>query len=327
MESKNTNINQKAYTEKQSIGTSYINSQPTGKSSGQQILLPESTSRNRVPRVVTINVNSRERNIVTFPNTNQFRWRLKRDLKNIQSIRLIGGSIPGDYYNINYEWNKFSLIENSITYTITLNPGKYDGTSIALELKRALNNSGLSNSYDASFSTTTYKLTITRLSGIFSFSFLFGSGQYIDKFDNYTGAVDSLTNDYLTSICSPARILGFVTLDYTDTLGIIIAPNPIDPAWFLNKVFLHINLNTGLELNRVEVARSNHDPYTIIYLDSITNGIKFLNKETDYPELEFSPAPLARLSLLEISLRDEFYRILDTQNKEFMLTFEITHLD
>lgn len=317
----------RAYTEKKSIGTQFLDNQPTGKSSGQQVLLPESTRRNRVPKLVTINVNSRERNVVTYPNTNQFRWRLKRDLKNIQSIRLIGGTLPADYYNINTRWNKFSFLENLITYTVTLHTGKYDGTSLAAELKRALNNSGLMNSYDVTLSSTSNKLTIKRISGIFSFSFLFGTGIYIDKFDDYTGAVDNLTNDYLSSIDSPARILGFVTTDYSDTLGTLIAPNPIDVAWFLNKIFLHININTGLELNRIEVARSNHDPYTIIYLDNVTNGIKFLNKETDYPELEFSPAPLARLSLLEISLRDEFYQLLDTLNKEYMLTFEIIHLD
>jgi len=317
----------KAYTEQKSIGTKFLNSQPTGKSSGQEVLLPESTRKNRVSKVVTINVNSRERNVISYPNSNQFRWRMKRDLKNIQSIRLIGGTIPSDLYNINSGWNQFTVSENGVNYTVTLNPGKYDGASIAVELKRALNNSGLMNSYDVTFSTTTNKLTIKRLSGIFSYSFLFASGLFVDTFDDYSGAVDNLTNDYLSAINCPARLLGFVTLDYSDTSGTLIAPNPVDTAWFLNKVFLYLNVNTDKELNRIEVARSNHDPYTIVFLDSSTNGIKFLNKETDYPELQFSPAPLARLSLLEVSLRDEFYRLIDTQNKEFMLQFEIEHLD
>lgn len=317
----------KAYTEKKSIGTQFLNSQPTGKSSGQQVLLPESTLKKRQLKLVTVLVNSRERNIVSYPNTNQFRVRLKRDLKNIQSIRLISGTIPADYYNINTGWNKFTFSENSVNYTVTLNPGKYDGTSITAELKRALNNSGLMNSYDVTLSTTTNKLTIKRTSGIFPFSFLFQSGNYSDKFDDYTGAVDNLSNDYLSEINTPARLLGFVTLDYSDISGTVVAPNPIDTEWFLNKIFLHININSSLELNRIEVARSNHDPYTIIYMDEIKNGIKFLNKETDYPELEFSPALMARLSLIEISLRDEYYRLVDTQNKEYSLQFEILHYD
>ena len=62
-------------------------------------------------------------------------------------------------------------------------------------------------------------------------------------------------------------------------------------------------------------------------LDGPEDGIKFLNKETDYPIIEFSPAPLSRLSLLEISIRDEFYMLHDLQNKEFTLVFEITFLE
>lgn len=307
----------KAYTEEKSIGTQFIDSQPVGKSSGQQVLLPLHTQKNRVSRLTTVCVNSRERNVVTNPNPNQFRWRLKRDLKNIQSIRLIGGTLPGDFYNINTGWNKFTFLENSIKYTITLNAGKYDGTSAATELKRALNASGVANVYDVTFSSTTSKLTIRRSSGIYAFSFLFGTGLYLDTFDN----------DYLNSIGCPARMLGFVSNDYSDTSGTLTGPNPIDSAWFLNKIYLHLNVNTSVELNRIEIAQGPHDPYTIVLLDDVKNGIKFLNKETDYPELEFLPAPLARLSLLEVSLRDEFYQLLDTQNKEFILIFELSYLD
>jgi hypothetical protein len=317
----------KAYTEQKSIGTHHLDSHLTGKSSGQQVLLPVTTQRNRVSRAITICVNSRERNVVINPNPNLFRWKLKRNLKNIQSFRLIGGTLPGDLYNINTGWNKFTFLENNIKYTISLNPGKYDGSSIATELERALNASGLANTYDVLFSTITNKLNINRISGTYNFSFLFGTGNYLDKFEDYTGTVETITNDYLSSIGCPARMLGFVSIDYSDTSGIITAPYPVDIGWFLNKVYLHINVNTSLELNRIELSQASHDPYTIIFLDDIKNGIKFLNKETDYPELLISPAPLARLSLLEISLRDEFYNLLDIQNKEYILLFEVVYLE
>jgi len=317
----------KAYTVSQSIGTKEIESQRNGKSSGQQILLPQQIikpsvgPRQRKEKAITVLCNSRERNIISYPNPNQFRWRLRRDLKDITSIRLVGGNIPANFYNINTTWNKFTFLENNIPYIITLNPGIYDGTTIATELARALNNSGLANVYGVTYSSTTLKLTIRRTSGTYNFSLLFQTGQYTDQFDDYAGA------HYLREIRTPARLLGFVTNDYASTAGVIIAPNPIDTAWFLNKVFLHINVDTALELNRIEVARGTHDPYTVIYLDDVKDGNKHLNKETDYPVLEFSPAPLSRLSLLEISLRDEFYRILDTQNKEFTLMLEITFLE
>uniref|UniRef100_A0A6C0D7Q2 Uncharacterized protein n=1 Tax=viral metagenome TaxID=1070528 RepID=A0A6C0D7Q2_9ZZZZ len=324
---------QRMYTDKESIGTNFLNNEKVGKSSGQQVLLPQQTPppprgpRLRKEKVTTILCNSRERNVVSYPNTNMFRWRLRRDLKDITSIRLIGGSLPANLYNINNGWNKFTFFENLSTYTITLNSGYYDATSLAVEVKRALNNSGLSNVYDVTYSSTTLKLTIKRVSGTYNFSILFQSGVYVDNFDDYYGAVDNLSNDYLSEIKSPARILGFITQDYSDSSGTITAPNSVDTAWFLNKLFLHINTETDKEFNRIEIARGPHDPYTIIYLDDVKDGVKFLNKETDYPILEFNPAPLSRLSLLEISIRDEFYKLLDLQNKEFTLLLEITYLE
>ena len=327
------NTVQKMYTEKESLGTNFLNNQKVGKASGQQVLLPQQTPppprgpRQRKEKTTTILCNSRERNVVSYPNTNMFRWRLRRDLKDITSVRLIGGNTPANLYNINTSWNKFTFFENMNIYTITLNVGYYDAITLATELKRALNNSGLSNVYDVTYSSTTLKLTIKRVSGTYSFSILFQSGEYTDNFDDYSGAVDNLSNDYLSEIKSPARILGFITQDYSDSSGTIVAPNPVDTAWFLNKLFLHINTETDKEFNRIEIARGPHDPYTIIYLDDVKDGVKFLNKETDYPILEFNPAPLSRLSLLEISIRDEFYKLLDLQNKEFTLLFEITYLE
>jgi hypothetical protein len=324
---------QRMYTDKDSIGTTFLNNQKSGKSSGQQVLLPQQTPpppvgpRKRHEKVTTILCNSRERNVVSYPNTNNFRWRLRRDIKDITSIRLIGGSLPANLYNINTGWNKFTFLENSIKYTISLNIGLYDGTSLAAELKRVLNISGVVNVYDVTYSLTSLKITIRRTSGTYSFSLLFQTGEYIDNFYDYSGTVDNLSNDYLSEIKCPARILGFITQDYTDTTGTIVATNPVDTAWFLNKLFLHINTETDKEFNRIEVAKGPHDPYTIIYLDEVKDGVKFLNKETDYPIIEFSPAPLSRLSLLEISIRDEFYKLQDLQNKEFTLLFEITFLE
>ena len=323
-------MQQRAYTEKATLSSQDIDSRPVGKSSAQALILPNDVARNfsrRSEKVTTILCNSRERNILSYPNPNSFRWRLRRDMKDITSIRLIGGSLPANFYNINNGWNKFTLVENGVFFTIVLNPGSYDGVSIATELARALNASGShTNTYTVLYSSTTQKLSISAVGGL-SYSFLFQSGSYVDNFYDFYGAVDTLSNDYLSGINCPARMMGFVSDDYTcDASGKIVAPFAVDNAWFLNKIFLHINTDTNKDLNRIEVAQGRSDPYAIVYLDEVLNGVKFLNKETDYPILEFSPAPLSRLSLLEISLRDEFYRLLDTQNKEFTLVFELTHL-
>lgn len=317
------------YYEKPSIGTTDIDSRVPGKSSAQA-LLPNEVARNfsrRSEKVTTILCNSRERNVISYPNSNSFRWRLRRDIKDITSIRLIGGSLPAQLYNVNIGWNKFTLKENGVLFTIVLNPGNYDGDALATELETAFGSLSTQNTYLCAYNVNTQKITISRDTGTKVYSFLFQTGTFVDSFDDFYGAVDTLSNDYLSGIKSPARILGFVSLDYTcDASGNIVAPYPVDTAWFLNKIFLHINTDTNKDLNRIEVAQGRSDPYAIIYLDEVLHGVKYLNKETDYPILEFSPAQLSRLSLLEISLRDEFYQLLDTQNKEFTLVFEITHL-
>ena len=321
-------MNTVQYYEKPSIGTAEIDSRRPGKSSGQA-LLPNEVARSfarRSEKVTTILCNSRERNVVSYPNPNMFRWRLRRDIKDITSIRLIGGSLPANLYNINNGWNKFTLLEDGLLFTVVLNPGNYDGTSLATELTTALNKVGAQNTYVCTYVLTTQKIQIST-NGSKLYSFLFQSGTYVDTFDDFYGAVDTLSNDYLSGIKSPARILGFVSNDYAcDASKNLVSPNPIDTAWFLNKIFLHINTDTNKDLNRIEVAQGRSDPYAIIYLDEVLHGVKYLNKETDYPVLEFSPAQLSRLSLLEISLRDEFYGLLDIQNKEFTLVFELTHL-
>ena len=315
----------RAYTENPSIGTTNIDSSSPGKSSAQDLLLKNVV---RKERITTVCVNSRNRNILTYPNTNLFRWRFKRPMKDILSIRLIGGAVPSKIYNITSSWNKFTILEASTKYTVLLTPGFYDTTAIATELARALNAViGIVNTYSVSYSTSTLKLTISRTSGSSTFSFLFKSGQYIDSFDVFSGQIDSMNKDYLTMINSPARLLGFLSLDYASSSGIIISENVVDIGWFLNKIYLHINADTNNELNRIEHINGSHDPYTIIYLDSELNGIKFLNKETDYPIIVFEPAPIARLISLDISLRDEFYRVLDIGNREFSLLFEILFLE
>ncbi len=57
--------------------------------SGQQILLPESTKAKRKQRTVTVAVNSRDRNIGQDYNPNSFRWSFRRPLKDVLSIELV----------------------------------------------------------------------------------------------------------------------------------------------------------------------------------------------------------------------------------------------
>jgi hypothetical protein len=285
---------------------------------GQQILLPASTAKQRGQKTITLAVNSRDRSLALNPYSNNFRWTLKRPLKDVLSIELLSGCIPAALYNVNNGWNKFTFGENMSRRTITLTPGQYTIQTLIVELQTQLN-TGSINTYTITYSSITKKLKIVS-SGNASFTFYFATGDYLDTFDNYGACI--------TSINCPARLLGFDQLDYTgNSQNPLNAPHHADPNYCIQRLYLHINVDNTYELNRVETTAGRKDCFHIIYMDpSITDGYYFLNKDTYMPTYYSSPAPIARVAFFTISLRDEFFRLVDLGNYDFTLIFEITTL-
>ena len=104
--------------------------QPT--SSGQHVLMKDQSRIKKAVRRTTIAVNSRDRNYLNYPNSNFFRYTLRRPLTNVLSIELTNGTIPSYIYNVQAEWGSFTFYEAAIPYvgpavsaTITLTPGFY----------------------------------------------------------------------------------------------------------------------------------------------------------------------------------------------------------
>ena len=287
--------------------------------SGQQVLLPEG-GRKKVVRKTTVVVNSRDRQFISYPNTNNFRFVLRRPLKEIHSIELVNGSIPGLIYTINKGWNTFSFNEGTKVYEVALTPGLYNETALATELQARLTaTTGLANTYTCSVSPTTHRLTIEATVGTARFALLFYSGLVTDEFD--------MNGVHILKVNTPARFLGFGFNDYPDISGTIISPVAMDAENFLNRIYLYINAESTTELHRMEVGAGGRDCFHIFFASPGSANYIFLNKETETPKYVASPAPLARLSFLDISLRDEFFRPLDLQNRDVNLIFEITHFE
>lgn len=284
--------------------------------SGQQILLPEVSKGKRKQRTITVAVNSIDRNISVDPNTNQFRWTFRRPLKDILSIELVNGFVPADIYNINTGWNIFTFGETTTLWTVTLTPGQYTPAQLCSELQTQLNGlSGVGNSYTVAYSSVTKKMTVTATGGT-DFTFYFKTTPYRDF----------LESGSLTSVNCPARIFGFATSDYTAS-GSIVAPNRMDPDLFLKKLYLHLNADNSIELNRIELGAGRKDCFHILFLDQITDGYYPLNKDLHTPIFYSSPAPIARMAQLTVSIRDEFYRLVDLGQHDFTLMFEITFIE
>ena len=95
---------------------------------------------------------------------------------------------------------------------------------------------------------------------------------------------------------------------------------------FLNRVYLHLE-SDGRNLSLMEVGAGKQDCFHVFYLIPGEKDYVFLDKDIDHSIFESSPAPIARMTTLEVSLRDEFNRPLDINRRDYSLIFEITHLE
>jgi len=292
-------------------------SDPT--SSGQHVLMKDQTRIKRAVRQTTIVVNSRDRNYLNYPNSNQFRYTLRRPLTNVMSIELMNGVIPCFIYNIDIGWNVFQFKEDTTILSITLTPGLYSNTELCIELQKQLNAiPNKKNTYTVTFNPNGRNLQLLSTNTV-SYSLLFFSGDPHDDID--------LKNLSIISINTPARMLGFGLNDYiSDSSGTIVAPIPMDLQNFSSRMYLHLE-SDGKNLSRMEVGAGRQDCFHIFYFIPGETEYMFLNKETDRSVFTSSPAPLSRITTLEISLRDEFNRPINMNHREVSLIFDITHLE
>ena len=300
-------------------------------SSGQHVLMKDQSKIKRAVRHTTIVVNSRDRNYLNYPNSNHFRYTLRRPLTNVLSVELMNGSIPAFLYTIQPEWNAFSFREwknlglygeTSTVVTITLRPGYYNECDLCKELEFQLNSIETNmNTYSVTLNHATRKLSISVISSVtYPFSLLFYSGTRKDEIDMNTLA--------MLSINTPARLLGFGLNDYnSDAENKIHAPLPMDLENFLNRMYLYLE-SDGKNLSRMELGAGRNDCFHIFFIKpGCKNKYLLLDKETDHSIFTSTPAPLARMANLEITLRDEFNRLIDLNYRELNLVFEIAHLE
>jgi len=231
----------------------------------------------------------------------------------------MNGCVPGFFFNINVGWNTFTFVEGSIANTITLTPGLYTETTLLAELQIQLNRIPRKrNTYTVTQNPNTRRMSISS-NQIISYKLSFYSGLVKDQFD--------LNMANIVYMNTPARIFGFGLQDYTsDGNGIISSILPMDINNFLNRVFLHLE-SDGRNLSRMEVGAGKQDCFHIFYLIPGEKDYVFLDKDTDHSMFESSPAPISRVTTLEVSLRDEFNRPLDINRREYTLVFEVTHLE
>ncbi len=296
-------------------------------SQGQNALLPDSTRALRRPRTLRYEISSYDRNFTT-EHSHRFRWRLPNAIREVCEISLVGGSVPLPVTNIfsqssqvhNYSYNKFTLGVSTSRYTITIPNGNYTATSLASALQTQLNAAGTGLIFTCAVNPLTGGLTITESSGPTNFTLLFGSGGYVDTVDASTGAI--------LKMGSPALLFGFLPgVDVTRSTGVLTSPNSMDPYMLTNRIYVYFNYDTTQDLVAYDRGLGRKQPSAIVYMDTIINDRKYLNKETFVPLIVAKPAPISRINALYISFEDFFGNPVDFGGREVSLAIEVVILE
>ena len=289
-------------------------------SSGQGVILPYKKASERKKKTMLLELNSIDRSVSSYPNPAQYRIRLYRPLKDIHTIQIVGGTIPTRLYNFSTKWNTFTFQQNGINYDITIPQGRYTYSSLETMISSLLNAlPGSVNTYTVTFSSTSGCMILTRTAGTASFALLFATGNFVDQTDR---------NNTLTQINSPAHLLGFQKADYSDDgTGIITSPNCADIDFMISRIYLYLNHDNTQDLATIEREVGRRQPHAIIYMDEPTLPYKYLNKELFEPLYCSSPAPIARMATLDISLMDQFDNLVDLCGRDWTLLLEIIYYD
>ena len=288
----------------------------------------------RTTRVIRVEINSMDRNYGKYPLSSEFVWQFPFPVKEVREVRLIGGTVPIPFLNIDSGWNKFTFVEKDRKYTVILQPGHYKITSFCSELETQLNTlPGIANTYAVSQIPNTGQISITATSGSYTFIFAFGTGDYTDVMDAQTKAILELR--------CPARFMGFGYADYWSNGGKIIAPRTPNMWFSLERMYLYLNFDSTQDLRSIFRGAGRKEPSAILYNDELNTYnfalgdpslpiiplTKYLNKETFDTNIVPAPAPLSRIAALEVSLRDMFYNPINTQGREISLLLELVIVD
>lgn len=280
-------------------------------------LQAEPSRSKRGERMVRVEINSNDRNFSTQTNPADFQWVSPYPLKNVTSMVIVGGTVPIPLYTIDTPFNSFMFDTGSAKRTVTIPPGIYTNTTLPDKLEAVLDTADGTNTYTVAIDPITQILSVTS-SGSNTFGFLFGTGgNYINLF-----------NPALQQRNNPSTILGFRDADYYCTQKIVTAPFPVNLSP-IQRIYLYLNYETSVDLRSVVLGGGRSGPSAIFYCtdtDTLNSNVKALHKDT-YDNVISPGLIVPRIRTIQISLRDEFGTVLNTNNRPVTFLLEITVLE
>ncbi len=290
---------------------------PTAKGTAGAGAALQATPPHTKERLVRVEVSSNDRDVCTWPATSEFGWNFPYPLKNVKSARIVGGVVPVPLYTIDTPFNSFTFLTSTgAKVPVTFTPGKYTAATMASELATLLGNADGTNSYSASIEPLTGNLVVRRTSGSGSFGFLFSTGAYVNLYS--TG---------LQSMKNPAYLMGFVDKDVSG-VDTIIAPYPavVGPP---TRLYIYVNYDATMDMRSVLRGAGKEEPTGILYC-SDTDTVVANWKSLHHDSFDFVLEPntiIPRIRTMNITIRDEFYNLVNLNNRPVNLLFEFTVLE
>lgn len=276
----------------------------------------QAVPKNRKERIVRIEINSNDRDNKLYPKPSDFQWVCPFPLKNIVSMVIVGGTVPVPIYTIDEPYNSFTFDTGTGRRTVTFPPGLYTPLLFAPRFKQLLDAADGVNTYTVSIDQITQKLSV-RSSGLNNFGFLFETGDFVNQY-----------NPALQKMRNPSYMMGFQDKDFYQTGQTIVSPFAVNLNP-LQRIYVYMNYDTTIDLRSVLLAGGRTIPSAILYCtdqDSVAYLTKSLNKDT-YENVISPGLIVPRIRTINISLRDEFGNIINTNNRSVTFLLEITVLD
>ena len=299
-----------------------------------------------------LSVDTNDRDINRWPNPAEFEITTPQNYTNIESIRLVNIQSNNKFYNISEYLQNNKLIINidglSNNQTITLKDGLYDADKLEKTLENLLNK--LKEGFKVKYNEVNRKMYIGSTS---QFSLLFN--------ENYDLSYNNICNNYLQNYTNIYKqynnwglgaILGFEKKTYESSTNetnftyeisgndwISDGNNIIEPPLTLN---LEENKQIYIEVNKINQS-DEIKPYITDKVNNTNSGIvnsffaktpiivcqqnqSINNKECYIEGISYYQPPLDKISKLKIKLRYHNGMLVDLQNSNIILTFEINQI-
>ena len=107
-----------------------------------------------------VTVHSEDRDITKWPNSNTFEIMLPETLLNVQSIRLIQSTLPGNFYTFSndYQNTQMQFTIDGTTHAITIQDGYYTPEQLSTELSNRMNAYNSDTSFNVFYDEVKHKL-------------------------------------------------------------------------------------------------------------------------------------------------------------------------